>query len=90
MLSGTLIHGFETSRGIELLDNLHGQSLRMKQVYDDYVNSLRDQDYFNKFRIQKKQAPNFKVEKGDILQDDWSEADFILANSTCFGEDMMN
>ena len=61
----------------------------MKKVYERYVDDLNDQEYYNNFRIQKKNAPFFKVNHGDILKIDWSEADFILANSTCFSQELM-
>lgn len=35
------------------------------------------------------QSPEFKVEKGDLLKYDWSDADFVLANSTCFEQSFM-
>ena len=61
----------------------------MKAEYDKYVSSQEDLQYFYKFRIQKENAPIFKVELGDILKNDWSEADCIFANSTCFSPDLM-
>ena len=40
-------------------------------------------------RMKKENMPLFKVDLGDILRANWSEADFIVANSTCFSEDLM-
>ena len=84
VLSGCLIHGFETCRGIELLENLYKQSLKMKQGYERYVDTLDEQEY-----CLLHAPPCFEVEHGNILKLDWSEADFILANSTCFSYQLL-
>ena len=34
-------------------------------------------------------APNFEVVHGDILKIDWSAADLVFANSTCFDIKLM-
>ena len=39
--------------------------------------------------MEKCKAPGFDVKLGDIITDDWSDADFIIANSTCFSEGLM-
>ena len=40
VLSGCLIHEFETCRGIEILENLQIQSLKMKKTYEKYVDDM--------------------------------------------------
>ena len=34
-------------------------------------------------------APRFEVVLGDIYEHDWSDADMIFCNSTCFSAEMM-
>ena len=45
--------------------------------------------YIKLFGMEKSKAPVFDVKLGDIIKDDWSGADFIIANSTCFSEGLM-
>ena len=69
------MHPFDNCLGIEMLDNLFQQSLLMKQEYEKTQNK-----------------PKFEVYGGDMLDDkdlDWSNADLVLANSTCFDQDLM-
>ena len=33
--------------------------------------------------------PSFEVHLGDMLEIDWSDADLVLANSTCFDSDLL-
>jgi hypothetical protein len=34
--------------------------------------------------------PQYEVHLGDMLELDWSDADLVLANSTCFDQDLLN
>lgn len=38
----------------------------------------------------KTSFPEFEVHLGDMLELDWSKADLILANSTCFDQALLN
>jgi len=35
-------------------------------------------------------VPTYETHQGDILTYDWTDADFILANSTCFEMSFMS
>jgi len=37
----------------------------------------------------KGEMPKFEVHQGDMLELDWSDADLVLANSTCFDEGLL-
>ena len=74
VLTACLMHKFEKCMGIEILDNLYDQSLLMKEQYEKSFDASKDH-------------PKFEVYKGDMLNSedlDWSNADLVLANSTCF------
>ena len=75
VLTACLMHPFDKCMGIELLDNLFHQSTLMKAEYDK--------------TCKGKSFPKFIVEQGNMLDIDWSEADLVLANSTCFDQDLM-
>ena len=61
----------------------------MKQVYDDYIANVDPEEYQELFGWSKDAAPTFEVNKGDMFEFDWSDSDFIFANSTCFQSRMM-
>lgn len=58
----------------------------MKDVYDS-VCSVDSQD--NKEFTKYSKMPSFDCLFGDMLEHDWSNADFVLANSTCFDMELM-
>jgi hypothetical protein len=55
----------------------------MKSVYDNYTETVSANP-------ETLQMPKFEVNHGDLLEFDWwSEADLVLANSTCFEFSLM-
>ena len=58
----------------------------MKSEYDSKFEGIlkQNQEYFNFDTI-----PEIIIENGDFMKYDWSDASFILANSTCFSIDLM-
>ena len=77
ILTACLMHSFDKCMGVELLGNLYKQSLQLKQEFDEYAEG---QD----------RAAKFEVHHGDMLEVDWKDADLVLANSTCFDQDLLN
>ena len=57
VLAGCLIHEFETCRGIEILENLQKQSLRLKDTYEAFVGEIDEKEYEKLFGFEKKKAP---------------------------------
>jgi 16S rRNA A1518/A1519 N6-dimethyltransferase RsmA/KsgA/DIM1 with predicted DNA glycosylase/AP lyase activity len=82
VLTGCLMHQFEECNGIEILESLHSMALLMKKQYDDMVSNPPPE--FTDVMKTHKKMPEFKVFQEDILCLDWSNATFVLANSTCF------
>lgn len=89
VLTAALMHRFDKCMGIELLDNLYEQSLLLKDEYDSYVKD--NQDESQQKNAAESGIPSFEVHHGDMLKDlDWSGADLVLANSTCFDQSLLN
>jgi hypothetical protein len=70
---------FASCEGIELLEGLQEAS---EQV------AVRFEACFQKF-LHYKSSNKVKLTKGSITELDWSHGDFVFANSTCFGADLM-
>lgn len=82
-MTACLMHPFEKCIGVELLDSLFSKSLEMKTVYDRYADAQSSNP-------EALKLPKFEVYQGDLLKFDWwTEADLVLANSTCFEFSMM-
>ena len=62
----------------------------MKQEYQNYIAGVDADEYQQLFGWQKDVAPQFDPIEGDMFGIDWTNADFIYANSTCFQEQMMD
>lgn len=66
------MHPFDKCIGIELLQSLFQKSVELKDTYEQNTNT-------------DDSRPTFEVFHGDLLEFDWwSNADIVLANSTCF------
>lgn len=73
-MAGALLHDFDRCIGVEILENLYCKSLEMKEVFQAAVTNNRLASH-----------TKFEVYKNDFLEFDWwSEADLVLANSTCY------
>jgi hypothetical protein len=83
-MTACLMHPFDRCVGVELLDSLYKSSVEMKAVYDNYVEESMASS------PEASKMPKFEVNHGDLLEFDWwSEADLVLANSTCFEFNLM-
>ena len=88
MLTGCLLHEFDKCIGVELLDSLYKKSVEMKKSYEEeFVYGENSSKVKSLFGFTN--APIFEVYKADILEFDWSNADFVLINSTCFEHKFM-
>ena len=56
----------------------------MKENYDSFIASQDPDSFADTLGFTKEMAPRFDVTLGDIFDVDWSSADFIFCNSTCF------
>jgi hypothetical protein len=73
------MHDFDRCIGVELLESLYNKSVELKSVYDT---AARSEELTG--------TPKFEVFHDDLLQYDWwTDADIVLANSTCFEYTLM-
>ena len=86
ILGAALTHQFECCRGVEILENLHNESIGLKTEYENYVAQISPEVYQSKFGWSKELAPRFQVESGDLNEHEWGDADFIYVNSACFDD----
>lgn len=89
VLSAALIHPFEQSCGIELLQSLYDVSSDVKQIYESYLAQIPASEYQEKHGWAKERAPTYLVDQGDILEEDWSDCDLIFCASLLFGAAFM-
>lgn len=89
ILSGAFMHHFDRCWGIEILNSLQDVSLRLKAVYDDYVQSVDSAEYEAIFGWPSASAPKYEAILGDMFKAEWQSADMVFANSTCYTVDMM-
>ena len=89
VLIGSMVHQFEKCSGIELLESLHTESSKLKEKYDQYIDEVNELEYQRIFLIPHCNAPKFEVIHGDFFQKDWSAADLVFVNSTCFETSLM-
>ena len=77
--------------GVELLESLFQKSLELKHVYEtQFANFIHEGQQEEIFKYKSSSPPPiFEVFQGDITKFNWSEADFVLANSTCFDIELM-
>lgn len=83
------LYPFKKCIGIEYLEMLHNIGLDIKSKYDkkfeEIFNNYKD-SYFQNYDS----IPQIELINGDFLKCNWSEASFILANSTCFSNELMS
>ena len=68
ILISSMMHQFDKCCGIELLKNLHIESTKLKDKYDQYIAEIDERDYLKTFKIPHSSAPKFEVVQGDILE----------------------
>lgn len=59
----------------------------IKELYDEKFDKVFNNNKEIIRNVQKK--IDIEIVNGDFLQYDWSEAGFLLANSTCFSPELM-
>lgn len=80
-IAAALYWDFSKVLGIEVLEGLYGCSLRVKRSWDE------------KYRAEAKRSTEVEFVLGDALDfgvRDWSNADVVFANSTCFDDELMS
>ena len=84
VIAAALLANFTVCRGIELLEKLYTISLGIKAKYEEDFPAMQseNQDLWNS-------VPAVEFLNSDFFKVDWSNADFIFANSTCFDHEMM-
>lgn len=82
LIEARLLCDFDECIGIEILSSLHKKAVEV-------VNGF-DQSRFRDVLSVSVPSKDVKVFEGSILEDDWSDGDFIFANSTCFSLDLMD
>ena len=87
VLAFSLIKPFNKCIGIEYLENLFKLSNEMKKNYDKNIENIFN-SYKNLFDNFNK-VNNLIFIHGDFLKENWKDASIILANSTCFSQELM-
>lgn len=72
---------FKKCIGIELLDPLYNASVEALKKYEEEIRPKLH---------NKLEHSQIQLIHGDILKMDYSDADIVFVNSTCFQEDLMN
>jgi len=82
-----LIHDFTKIRGVEIVPGLHGAAKTQHALYDAKIlPRLREEA---KAKDSPLQAQDLDFLCADFRHFDWSDADVVWANSTCFGTELM-
>ena len=84
-LTAALLHPFEESIGIEILDGLYNTSVELNETYE----KLMPEKLSSNPDLFPKHVP-MRFLKDDFFRHEWSNASFVLCNSTCFSRDMMD
>ena len=89
VLSAALIHPFTKCVGIEYLKQLHLFALDMLEQYNQSIDNVIEEYkliYFKEFNV----VPKIVCVNNDFLKEKWINASFILANSTCFTQELFD
>ena len=79
VIAAALLCDFTKVCGVELLEDLHNEALRIKDLFDNEVRNL--------FPSKKKLQMEFICD--DLFKVDFSDGDVVFIQSTCFSEDNM-
>jgi len=79
--AAALLHDWDSCRGVEILSGLHGASLELLRRWRS------DEMQAQLSQAQRETAFDFVL--GDARKVDWSGADCLFMNSTCFDEPLM-
>ena len=89
VIGACLMHQFDRVIGIEILEGLYTKSCELKDVYYSTFPRVLEEEG-NPFGFEK--MPELELIHGDFLKGEMEflkETDFVLANSTCFSEELM-
>jgi len=87
VFAALLLHDFEKLRGVEILEGLYKASVERVNVWKQKVLPALTSEAKQKGRTQPNQDVGFV--NMDFRLFDWSDADVVFANSTCFDESLM-
>jgi hypothetical protein len=87
VFAGALIHGFSKLVGIEIVRELYDASIQQLDLYNSEILPLLQKNAAASGRQLKRQQIEFHC--SDFRTMDWSDADVVWANSTCFDQDLM-
>eukprot|EP01038_Epipyxis_sp_PR26KG_P006424 gene6424-8842_t len=79
---------FASISGIEIIPELYEISLLKLKFYEETISSDSFCEYFDR-NENRSIIKLLNVSFMDELEDDWTNADIIFANSTCFDNDLM-
>lgn len=79
--AAALLHDWDACRGVEVLSGLHGASLELLRRWRS--------DEMQALLSEAQRATAFDFALGDARKLDWSGADCLFMNSTCFDEQLM-
>ncbi len=79
IFAAALYHDFLSVTGIEILDDLYNITKKVLSEWDNIKDHLP----------AKKQDMAVKVQLGDCCYTDWSHADIVWCNATCFDTDIV-
>ena len=90
VLTAALSYPFAEWIGIEYLENIYNKSLTLAQEFTAYLNNLLETDEEACKNLKLTSLPKLTILHGDFTEVDWSNADFVLANATCYVGDLMD
>lgn len=81
VIGAALIGSFDRVCGVEMISELHEAALGVKEEFVERVAPGIGYDCEN--------GPEIKFVEGNLLRADWSDADVVFINSTCFSKGLM-
>eukprot|EP00455_Lapot_gusevi_P038755 TRINITY_DN4343_c0_g1_i8.p1 TRINITY_DN4343_c0_g1~~TRINITY_DN4343_c0_g1_i8.p1 ORF type:complete len:305 (+),score=97.66 TRINITY_DN4343_c0_g1_i8:55-969(+) len=82
VFAAAMVHNFQKCVGIEILQGLYEASEQVLTQYRQQVLPQYDSD--------EKKGQVIEFVRADFLEYDWSDADLVFANSTCFDEKLVS
>jgi hypothetical protein len=96
VMLATILHEFKRCQGIEILSGLYGAAMGVRQRYiaefaprKDGVAAGAKVDVKSVGWPPELAGPEVHFHNSDFRLIDWSDADLVFANSTCFDEQLM-
>jgi hypothetical protein len=84
IIATAFLCNFQKCVGIEILEGLYEMSRQVKEKYCKEFRKIRDE---NEGIFEE--VSEIEFYKGSFFDYDWRDADLVFANSTCFGNDIM-